>query len=73
MYIVIETTTQKSAIIKDKTELSGYIGVSISTISRKSNLIKWEYKQYTIYKPEYCQLKSNRGGKRDKKQGNDYF
>jgi len=74
MYIVLSKTSAKTAIIKDKTELSSYINKAVSTIRRNlKSLKKWETKDFTIIKPDYVQIKSNSGGKREAKSKNDYF
>lgn len=64
MYIVIEKETNDSAIIKDMTELSSFIGVSTKTIQRKTDIMSWETSRYVIYNPSYVSIKSNRGGNR---------
>lgn len=64
MYIVIEKETNDSAIIKDMTELSSFIGVSTKTIQRKTDMKMWETDRYCIYSPYYVSIKSNRGGSR---------
>lgn len=63
MYIIVNKTTQESAIIKEKTIVSGLIGRSISTIRRKQSLKCWETEQFLIYNPQKVLIKSKRGGK----------
>ncbi len=64
MYIVIEKETNDSAIIKDMTELSSFIGVSTKTIQRKTDMKMWKTDRHIIYSPYYVSIKSNRGGNR---------
>ena len=72
MYIVLSKTTTKTAVIKDKTELAGYINKSISTIKRNlKDVTRWETTNFIVIKPDYIQIKSNSGGKRYPKQQND--
>lgn len=72
MYIVLNNKTQKFAVIKDKTEISGYTNININKlryqISKNSTVT---IDNYTIITPEYVKVKSNSGGKRDKKSS-DY-
>lgn len=64
MYIVIDKTTNQSAVIKEKTKLSEYINKSIDTITRKKHLLTWDTTQFLIYNPQIILINSNRGGKR---------
>jgi hypothetical protein len=63
MYIAIDKTTNESAIFKEKTQLSAFIGKSLSTIARNKNSKQWETSKFLIYNPKTVQIKSNRGGK----------
>jgi hypothetical protein len=66
MYIVIDTKTNKPlVIIKERIQLSKYIGVSVSTIQRKETFLTWQTDKFTIYYCKNILLKSKRGGKRD--------
>jgi len=74
MYIVLSKKSEKTAVIRDKTELAGYINKSVSTIRRNlKGLKRWETKYFTVIIPDYVQIKSNSGGKREIKSKNDYF
>jgi hypothetical protein len=64
MYIIIEKSTQKSAVIKEKSKVSTFIGKSRSTILRNDILLSLETDKFIIYNPTFIQIKSNRGGKR---------
>jgi len=64
MFIVINKTSDESAVIKDKTVLSDYISKSIDTITRKKDLLSWETREFTIYNPQTILITSTRGGKR---------
>lgn len=69
MYIVLSKTTTKTAVIRDVTELSGYLNMVTSTVRRKiKKYNRWEYKDYIIITPDYVQIKSNSGGKREPKE-----
>jgi len=63
MYIIINKITQESAIIKDKTSVSLYIGKSVATIYRKQTLKWWQTDEFLIYNPQKVLIKSQRGGK----------
>ena len=63
MYIIINKTTNESAIIKEKIAVSLLIGKSVSTIYRKQHLKMWEYGNFLIYNPQKVLIKSQRGGK----------
>lgn len=72
MYTVIDTKTNKPLIIiKERTQLSKYLGVSISTIQRKEKLFTFQTDKYTIYFCKNVLLKSKRGGKRESKFKNE--
>ena len=63
MYILINKTTNESAIIKEKSTLSTLINKSVSTIYRKQSLKVWSSGNFLIYNPQKVLLKSQRGGK----------
>lgn len=72
MYIVLSKTTTQTAVIRDATELAGYLNTTPSRVRRnteKGN--RWEFKDYIIIIPDYIQIKSNSGGKRTKKEVNN--
>jgi hypothetical protein len=74
MYIVLSKTNAKTAIIKDKTKLSNYINKAVSTIRRNlKGLKRWETTNFIVIIPDYVQIKSDSGGKREAKSKNDYF
>lgn len=73
MYIAINKTTNESAIFKEKTQLSTFIGKSLSTITRNKNLKQWETSKFLIYNPKIIQIKSNRGGKNNLIGKNEMF
>lgn len=73
MYIIINKTTQESAIIKEKVAVSSYIDVSVSTIYRNESLLMWETNNFLIYNPQKVLIKSQRGGKNNFKGTNDVF
>jgi hypothetical protein len=65
MYIVLSKTSTQTAIIKDQTELAGYLNKGIYTIRRKlKDVNRWETNEFIVIKPSYIQIKSNSGGKR---------
>lgn len=69
MYIVLSKISTQTAIIKDQTELSGYLNKSVSTIRRNlKDVSRWETNKFIVIKPDYIQIKSNSGGKRYPKQ-----
>lgn len=71
MYIVIDNEKSKYAVIKDITEIAGYINGNVRQLRKlikESN--KVFIKQYTIITPDYVQSKSNSGGIREPKQIN---
>ena len=69
MYIVLNKSNNKSAFIRELTELSAYINVATHTIKRALKVNeRWEIGDFIIIIPDYVQLKSNRGGFREKKQ-----
>jgi hypothetical protein len=73
MYIAINKTTDESAIFKEKTQLSTFIGKSLSTITRNKNLKQWETSKFLIYNSKIVQIKSNRGGKTNFTGKNESF
>lgn len=70
MYIVVEKTSKKSAIFKEKRALGEYINASVDTIRRKRGEDYWEWKNFIIYLPSIVKIKSSRGGFRRKKEEN---
>lgn len=69
MYIVLSKTTTQTAVIKDQTELAGYLNKVVSTVRRNlKGVSKWETNEFTVIKPDYIQVKSNSGGKRQPKK-----
>jgi len=67
MYIILNKSSEKAAIIKDKTEIAHYIGQPIWKVRRElAKNIRWEIGEYIIITPDYIQSKSNSGGRRDK-------
>ena len=62
MYVVINKITDEVAVIKEKSPLAKHIGVSLSSIYRKSEQKVWETDEYIVYKATILMLKSNRGG-----------
>lgn len=70
MYIVVEKTSKKSAIFKEKRALGEYINASVDTIRRKRGEDCWEWKNFIIYLPSIVKIKSSRGGFRRKKEEN---
>ncbi len=73
MYILINKTTQESAIIKEKSTLSTLINKSVSTIYRNQSLKWWESGNFLIYNPQKVIIKSQRGGKNNFKSKNVEF
>lgn len=68
MYIVLSNTTTETAVIRNATELAGYINTTPSRILRNTKSKKrWEFENYTIIVADYVQIKSNSGGVRTKK------
>lgn len=69
MYIVLSKTTTQTAVIRNQTELAGYLNKVVSTVRRKlKNVSRWETETFIVIKPDYIQIKSNSGGKRQPKQ-----
>lgn len=68
MYIVLSKTTTQTAVIKDQTELAGYLNKVVSTVRRNlKGVNKWETNEFIVIKPDFIQVKSNSGGKRQQK------
>jgi hypothetical protein len=68
MYIILSNSSNKTAVIKDKTEIAGYIDVPVRTVRKllkESNRV--EIGDYIVIYPDYIQTKSNSGGRREKK------
>lgn len=61
MYIVIDKTTNESAVIKEKTTLAKYLGVSRSTVQRNSGNYYWKQGNFNIFEPSFIDIKSKRG------------
>lgn len=73
MYIILSKTSNKTAVIKDKTEIAIYINQPIWRVSRNLNkLSRWEVDDYIIITPDYIQSKSNSGGFREKDASNEW-
>lgn len=70
MYIVVEKSSKKSAIFKEKKALGEHINASVDTIRRKRGQDFWEWKDFFIYVPSKVQMKSTRGGFRAKNHEN---
>lgn len=69
MYIILSKSTNKTAVIKDKTEIAGYINQPIRTVRAKlKELDRWEVGDYVVILPDYTQIKSNSGGRRERKR-----
>lgn len=67
MYIILSKTTNKTAVIKDKTEIAGYTNLPIRLVRKElRNNIRWEIGDFIIITPDYIQSKSNSGGFREK-------
>ena len=73
MYIILNKLTNKTAVIKEKTEIAGYLNKSISTIRRNLKAKRWETDEFIVIKADFVRVKSNRGGKRESKTLNDMF
>lgn len=69
MYIILSKTTDKTAVIRNQTELAGYINKPVRTVRRQlKDVNRWEVDNFIIIKPDYIQIKSNSGGKRYPKE-----
>jgi hypothetical protein len=69
MYIVLSKTSNKTAVIKNQTELAGYLNKVVSTVRRNlKDVSRWETENFIVIKPDYIQIKSNSGGKRYPKE-----
>ena len=69
MYIILSKTTEKTAVIKDKTEIAGYINQDVRVLRRlMKDKVRIEIGDFIIIEPNYVQSRSNSGGKREKKQ-----
>lgn len=69
MYIIITKDLKKTAVIKDKTEIAHYINIPVRTVRRElKNTDRWEIDNYIVISPDYIKIKSNSGGKREKKE-----
>jgi len=65
MYIVLSKTDEKTAVIRNLTEVSGYINKVVSTVRRNlKNFSRYETEKFIVIKPDFVQIKSNSGGKR---------
>ena len=68
MYIILNNKTNKTAIIRNQTELAGYINVCIRKLRNSlKDVERLEIGDFIVIKPDYIQIKSNSGGKREKK------
>ena len=68
MYIVLSKTNEKTAVIRNLTEVAGYINKVVSTIRRNlKDVSRWETEKFIVIKPDFVQIKSNSGGKREPK------
>lgn len=68
MYIVLSKTTTKTAIIRNQTELADYLNVCIRKLRKSlSKVERLEIGDFIVIKPDYVQIKSNSGGRREKK------
>lgn len=63
MYIILNKITSETAIIKEKSPLAEYLGISLRTVQRKGNEKIWETDSHIIYIPDIVLLKSRRGGR----------
>ncbi len=65
MYIIIKKDTQKTAVVKEISQVAEYLYVSRQTIYNNlnpySNKKVWETKNFTVYRADFVQIKSNRG------------
>lgn len=69
MYIVLSKLNTETAVIRNQTELAGYLNMVVSTVRRNlKKFDRWETNKFTVIKPDYIQIKSNSGGKRTKKE-----
>ena len=69
MYIVLSKTSEKTAVIRNQTELASYLNLSVRKLRHSlKDVIKLEVGDFIIIKPDYIQIKSNSGGYREKKQ-----
>ena len=69
MYIVLSKTNEETAVIRNLTEVSGYINKVVSTIRRNlKSVSRYETEKFIVIKPDFVQIKSNSGGKRETKR-----
>ena len=57
MYVVIEKTTEKVYVFKQKTTLATFLGVHRHTISNKEGVGKWEKGNYLVYNASFIEGK----------------
>lgn len=49
MYIIIDTNTEHSYVVKYTNAASNILGCSVSTIRRKKNRNSWRCKHFVVY------------------------
>jgi hypothetical protein len=64
MYIVIDKSTQKSYIFREKKYVAEQIGVHVNTISNNESGYVYKKNEWEVYFPSFIQKKSRRGGKK---------
>lgn len=63
-FAVVRKSDNYTVIIKENTELSKYLGVSVQTICKKKSKLSWDWGNYTIYNSQEYIKSRFRGGKR---------
>ena len=53
MYVVIEKTTEKVYVFRQKTTLATFLGVHRNTISNKKGEGKWEKGDFLVYNASF--------------------
>jgi hypothetical protein len=61
MYVAREKDSERTALFREKKQLSEYIDASVGTIRKNERFDSWEWKGYVIYNPFLIKIDSRRG------------
>jgi hypothetical protein len=61
MYVLIEKSTEKALMFKEKTAIGRYLEVNYRTLQRKMKNLPTDIDGYRVYKMEEIQSKSRKG------------
>lgn len=69
MYVLIEKSTEKALMFKEKTAIARYLGVNYRTLQRKMKELPKDIDGYRVYKIAEMQEKSKKGNPNGFKAG----